>query len=120
MQTARSKPRKPRSRLEATAYHEAGHAVATYLRNRRFTSVSIVAERETLGQCVFGNKPGVIALDAESYRRTRDRIETLIIVALAGVLASACLPAVTTGGVRTPTFTTRRTTLHTSPAMSKN
>lgn len=92
MHTARSKPQKRRrSRLEGTAYHEAGHAVAAYLRNRRFTSVSIVAERETLGQCVFGNKPGVIELDAESYRRTRDRIETLIIVALAGVLAECVL-----------------------------
>jgi hypothetical protein len=92
VQTARPKPRKPRqSRLQATAYHEAGHAVAAYLRNRRFTSVSIVAEHETLGQCVFGNQPGVIELDAESYRRTRDRIETLIMVALAGVLAECQL-----------------------------
>jgi hypothetical protein len=84
-------PKRRRSRLEATAYHEAGHAVAAYLRNRRFTSISIIADGETLGQCVFGNKPGVIVLDAESYRRTRDRIETLIIVSLAGVLAECLL-----------------------------
>ena len=92
MPTTRSKAKTRRpSRLEATAHHEAGHAVAAYLRNRRFTSVSIVSGGETLGQCVFGRKPREIHLDVESYGKTRERIETLIMVAMAGVIAEYLL-----------------------------
>lgn len=92
MPKARPKPRTPRrGGLEGTAYHEAGHAVAAYLRNRRFTAITIVPEGATLGRCEFSGGPTAIEFDAESYRRTRDRIETLIIVSLAGVVAESII-----------------------------
>jgi len=43
-----------RKRLEATAYHEAGHAVAGYLLRRRFEYVTIVPEGDCEGVTEFG------------------------------------------------------------------
>ncbi len=65
--------------------------MAAYLRNRRFTRVSIVADRETLGKCIFDRRSGTLELDRESYGRTRERIETLIVVSLAGVVSESLL-----------------------------
>ena len=82
-------PHRP-SRIERTAYHEAGHAVAAYLRRLRFTSISIIPYRGTLGRCEFSEAPIVVDLNAHSIEHARRRIETLIIVSLAGGVAE-CL-----------------------------
>jgi hypothetical protein len=86
----RKLPRRP-SRIERTAYHEAGHAVAAYLRHLRFTNVSIVPDRGTLGRCEFSEAPIIIDLSVPPSPRTRARVETLIIVSLAGVIAECLL-----------------------------
>lgn len=41
------------SRIERTAYHEAGHAVAAHLVGREFGSVSIVEDEVSLGRVLF-------------------------------------------------------------------
>jgi ATP-dependent Zn protease len=79
------------SRIERTAYHEAGHAVAAYLRRLRFTNISIIPDRGTLGRCEFSEAPVIIDLNAHSIGHARRRIETLIIVSLAGVVAECLL-----------------------------
>lgn len=62
------------SRLERTAYHEAAHAVAAYLRHWRFTGISIVPDRYTLGRCFFSEREFV--LSTSRMRETRGRLET--------------------------------------------
>lgn len=42
---------------EATAYHEAGHAVAGFALKRAFTKVSIVPGDTTVGHCAFMPRP---------------------------------------------------------------
>jgi len=86
----RNPPRRP-SRIERTAYHEAGHAVAAYVRHLRFTSISIIPYRGTLGRCEFSETPVVIDLQSRRLGQARRRVETLIIVSLAGVIAECLL-----------------------------
>jgi Peptidase family M41 len=83
-------PRRP-ARVERTAYHEAGHAVAAYLRHLRFTSISIIPYRGTLGRCEFSEAGVILDLDLRAMSRTRRRIETLIVVSLGGVIAECLL-----------------------------
>ncbi len=42
---------------EATAYHEAGHAVAGFALQRAFTKVTIVPDDTTVGHCAFVTRP---------------------------------------------------------------
>jgi hypothetical protein len=76
------------TKLERAAYHEAGHAVASYLVHRRLACVSIIPNPidNTLGHCEYRNladfKP-----DAPMNSRLRVQIEKLIIVLLAGAIA---------------------------------
>lgn len=86
----RAAPHRP-SRIERTAYHEAGHAVAAYLRRLRFTSISVIPYRGTLGRCEFSEAPVIVDLNAHSIEQARRRIETLIIVSLAGGVAECLL-----------------------------
>jgi Peptidase family M41 len=65
---------------EATAYHEAGHAVVALLLDRPVQCVSILPDREHLGICEFGK--GV-------YRPSEDWLEREMLIALAGVAAEA-------------------------------
>jgi len=81
----RAPARKKPSRIERTAYHEAGHAVAAYLRHWRFTGISIVPDRYTLGRCFFSERE--IVLRTSRMRETRARLETLIVISLAGPVA---------------------------------
>lgn len=87
------KPKQPHrpSRIERTAYHEAGHAVAAYVRRLRFTSISIIPYRGTLGRCEFSETPVIIDLKSPRIGHARRRVETLIIVSLAGVIAECLL-----------------------------
>src|SRR5437016_4171889 len=67
---------------QATAYHEAGHAVVALILDRPVQCVSILPEREHLGVCEFGK--GV-------YRPSEDWLEREILIALGGIAAEARL-----------------------------
>ena len=65
---------------EATAYHEAGHAVMALSLGRPVHRVSIVARQNWLGLCEF--RKGV-------QRPSDDWLETELLIALAGMVAEA-------------------------------
>src|ERR1043166_2127586 len=70
---------------QATAYHEAGHAVLAFVLGRPVQSVSILPDRENLGVCEFGK--GV-------YRPSEDWLEREILIALGGIAAEARLTGI--------------------------
>ncbi len=65
---------------EATAYHEAGHAVIALAHDRPVHRVSVLPNRDRLGHCEFGK--GV-------FRPSEDALEREILIALAGLAAEA-------------------------------
>jgi len=65
---------------EATAYHEAGHAVVALALDRPVLKVSILPGGDLLGQCQFAK--GV-------HRPKDDWVEREILIALAGMAAEA-------------------------------
>ncbi len=65
---------------EATAYHEAGHAVIALAFGRSIQRVSILPGREWLGRCEF---------QKGRARPTEDWLEREILIALAGLAAEA-------------------------------
>src|SRR5262245_21324830 len=65
---------------EATAYHEAGHAVIALTLGRTIHKVSVLPNRERLGECRFGKG---------SAKPTDDWIEREILIALGGLAAEA-------------------------------
>lgn len=75
-------------RLRATAYHEAGHAVAAYMAGRRFTQVSIVPDSWSLGRCTFAALR-LFPLNGTGDRRGRARIEREIMIFCGGSVAEA-------------------------------
>lgn len=66
--------------LIATAYHEAGHAVVALALGRIVHRVSILPNRDRLGQCEF--RKG-------TRKKSHDELETEILIALAGMAAEA-------------------------------
>src|SRR5947209_1589262 len=65
---------------EATAYHEAGHAVIALALGRPVAHVSIRPSREFQGLCAFGKAV---------FRPSEDWLEREILIALGGVAAEA-------------------------------
>ena len=65
---------------EATAYHEAGHAVAALALDRPVVKVSIQPDRDRLGICFFGKAV---------FRPSQDWLEREVLIALAGMAAEA-------------------------------
>jgi ATP-dependent Zn protease len=65
---------------EATAYHEAGHAVVALALGRPIHRVSVLPNRERLGQCEF--RKG-------TFRPSEDWVEREILIALGGIAAEA-------------------------------
>jgi ATP-dependent Zn protease len=65
---------------QATAYHEAGHAVVALVLGRPVQRVSILPDRETAGQCEFGKSV---------FRPSEDWLEREILISLAGIAAEA-------------------------------
>jgi hypothetical protein len=65
---------------EATAYHEAGHAVLALALGRPVHRVSVLPDRDHLGRCEF--RKGV-------NRPSEDWLEREILIALGGVAAEA-------------------------------
>jgi hypothetical protein len=82
-------PERTYSRLERTAYHEAGHAVMGFLLKRRVLSVSIAAAEDgSRGRCNYApTDPELLQVDGEPTARQRRTVERLIMCTLAGVLA---------------------------------
>ena len=65
---------------EATAYHEAGHAVVALALGRPVHQVSVLPGRERLGQCAFGKAV---------FRPSEDWLEREALIALGGIAAEA-------------------------------
>ena len=65
---------------ETTAYHEAGHAVIALVLDRPVHRVSVLPNRERLGQCEFAKG---------RFRPSEDWLEREILIALAGFAAEA-------------------------------
>src|SRR3954468_24925411 len=65
---------------EVTAYHEAGHAVIALALGRTIHKVSVLPNRERLGECRFGKG---------NARATDDWLEREILIALGGMAAEA-------------------------------
>lgn len=65
---------------EATAYHEAGHAVVALALGRPVHRVSILPDRELLGSCAFGKAV---------FRPSEDWLEREALIALSGLAAEA-------------------------------
>jgi ATP-dependent Zn protease len=65
---------------EATAFHEAGHAVAALALDRPVVRVSIRPNRDELGICAFGKAV---------FRPSEDWLEREVLIALAGMAAEA-------------------------------
>jgi ATP-dependent Zn protease len=65
---------------KATAYHEAGHAVAALVLGRPVHKVSVLPNRDRLGWCEF--RKGV-------FRPSEDWLERELLIALAGMAAEA-------------------------------
>ena len=65
---------------EATAYHEAGHAVVALWLDRPVHKVSVLPNQDYLGQCRFAK--GV-------FRPGEDWVEREILISLAGMVAEA-------------------------------
>jgi hypothetical protein len=75
--------------LVATAYHEAGHAVAAHALGRAFTRVSIEPIGDTLGRCSFRPPGEWFRPDERLDGATRRRLEERIMISLAGPEAEA-------------------------------
>ncbi len=73
-------------RREATAYHEAGHAVAAWKLGYRPISASIIAADESVGEVRHENPYGNNA-EYDGSELGRLRIERAIIIRLAGPIA---------------------------------
>lgn len=63
-----------------TAYHEAGHAVVALCLDRPVHRVSVLPNRERLGQCEFAKG---------RFKPSEDALEREILIALAGMAAEA-------------------------------
>lgn len=63
-----------------TAYHEAGHAVVALALGRPVHRVSVLPNRDRLGQCEFGKAV---------FRPSEDWVEREILISLAGMAAEA-------------------------------
>jgi hypothetical protein len=83
------KPKKA-TKLECTAYHEAGHAVAAIALGRGVRLVTIVPDREAglLGNCICDSLPG-LAADPHNpnARGRRALVEQEIMICYAGSVA---------------------------------
>src|SRR3954469_11232009 len=68
------------SQNEATAYHEAGHAVLALALGRQVHAVNILPNGERLGVCQFRKA---------AFRPSEDWVEREILIALGGIAAEA-------------------------------
>jgi hypothetical protein len=76
-------------KLEATAYHEAGHAVVALHLRHAVKRVSIIPDHDTLGWVLGRKVPGWFEPDVERDGRHRNWIQEEVQVLFAGGLAEA-------------------------------
>lgn len=80
--------------LRATAYHEAGHALAAWKERLPISTISIIPDEDgTLGRVTHQAPPASFQPDIDAGLRVRDRIEKHAIVAFAGVEAERLVAA---------------------------
>jgi len=72
---------------EATAYHEAGHAVAAWKLGYRPISASITAVEESVGEVRHENPFPGVNLEFDGSDLARSRVERAIMIRLAGPIA---------------------------------
>ncbi len=65
---------------EITAYHEAGHAVVALALGRPVHKVTVLPDRDRLGECEFGKSV---------FRPSEDWLEREILISLGGIAAEA-------------------------------
>ena len=75
-------------KIERTAYHEAGHAVASYHLRVAFSSLTIIPEEDSFGhvlhpKSIFNN----FEPEWDNSLKVRDRAERMILVSFAGQVA---------------------------------
>ena len=75
------------SQVEATAYHEAGHAVIACVLGYRPQSVTIVPTVDTAGHIIHINPLHGFQLDIDGSDEARLRLESLITICFAGPIA---------------------------------
>jgi hypothetical protein len=73
----------------ATAIHEAGHAVMAYLLHRPFSSMTVVANDESLGHVAHAPPGNWFSPDIEFTGRIRDRIGDYVMISLVGAETEA-------------------------------
>jgi len=85
--------RGPRLSTQATAYHEAGHAVAAHVLGRQINRMTIIPNksRNYVGCVFFGKQPSVKGIDRDLSPRIRLAAEERILVSLAGLCAHMCM-----------------------------
>jgi hypothetical protein len=79
--------RRSKSQIEATAYHEAGHAVIAYLLGYRPQSVTIVPTADTAGHIIHANPLHGFQLDIDGSDEARLRVENVVTICFAGLIA---------------------------------
>jgi hypothetical protein len=80
-------PNRSASQVEATAYHEAGHAVIAYMLGYRPQCVTIVPTVDTAGRIIHPNPLDGFQVNPDSSDEARLRIESLITICFAGPIA---------------------------------
>jgi ATP-dependent Zn protease len=79
----------PSKRLQAIAYHEAGHAVIACHYHRAVEHVTIVPEKDSLGHVQQGHSSAKIRPDIDWNNKTEKWIEREIEITLAGPIAES-------------------------------
>jgi hypothetical protein len=74
--------------LEATAYHEAGHAVVSFGVGRGVRRVTIIPDGDSLGHITNHGLPAFHP-DYKTDGATRRRVEQCVMISLAGAIAEA-------------------------------
>ena len=76
-----------KSQIEATAYHEAGHAVIAYLLGYKPQSATIVPTVDATGHVIHANPLHGFQLDIDGSDEVRRRVESAITICFAGPIA---------------------------------
>jgi hypothetical protein len=91
-----------RKKIEKTAYHEAGHAVAAFYMKSSFCYITIEPDEESLGHVMFKKYRDSFNPEIDSDRIIRKPLEKAIIIAFAGAIAEQIF-----SGQKNPTGTSR-------------
>ncbi|MFY9839299.1 MAG: hypothetical protein WAK55_23045 [Xanthobacteraceae bacterium] len=79
--------KRSKSQIEATAYHEAGHAVVAYFLNYKPELVTIVPTVDAAGHVIHPNPLHGFQLDIDDSDEARLRVESAITICFAGPIA---------------------------------